>query len=135
MTTLLPSLPRSRLVAVTPSLTTLLWSLPPHSSSSPSCLEHAVAYMQGGGPSPTGSSFFHSYGFDAVSSAHTSDRGRLPGRREKSKGRERQVIGETGRRVLGSAHIPSTEAKASAFPSLTLLFHPRAACKHLKLHP
>jgi len=34
--------------------------------------------MHGGGPSPSGSSFFHSYGFAAVSKDHTSLRGRFP---------------------------------------------------------
>jgi len=34
--------------------------------------------MQGGGPSPSGSSFLHSYGLAAVSRAHTSARGRFP---------------------------------------------------------
>lgn len=34
--------------------------------------------MQGGGPSPSGSSFRHSYGFAAVSNAHTSAKGRFP---------------------------------------------------------
>ena len=34
--------------------------------------------MQGGGPSPSGSNFRHSYGLAAVSSAHTSARGRFP---------------------------------------------------------
>ena len=34
-------------------------------------------YMHGGGPSPSGSSFRHSYGLAAVSSAHTSARGRF----------------------------------------------------------
>lgn len=34
--------------------------------------------MQGGGPSPSGSNFRHSYGFAAVSKAQTSARGRFP---------------------------------------------------------
>lgn len=34
--------------------------------------------MHGGGPSPSGSSFRHSYGFAAVSNAHTSAKGRFP---------------------------------------------------------
>lgn len=34
--------------------------------------------MQGGGPSPSGSNLRHSYGFAAVSSAHTSAKGRFP---------------------------------------------------------
>lgn len=36
-------------------------------------------YMHGGGPSPSGSNFRHSYGFAAVSSAHTSANARFPG--------------------------------------------------------
>lgn len=36
-------------------------------------------YMHGGGPSPSGSNFRHSYGFAAVSSAHTSANGLFPG--------------------------------------------------------
>lgn len=35
-------------------------------------------YMQGGGPSPSGSNFRHSYGLAAVSKAQTSARGRFP---------------------------------------------------------
>lgn len=35
--------------------------------------------MHGGGPSPSGSNFRHSYGLAAVSRAHTSAKGRLPG--------------------------------------------------------
>lgn len=34
--------------------------------------------MQGGGPSPSGSNFRHSYGLAAVSKAQTSARGRFP---------------------------------------------------------
>lgn len=34
--------------------------------------------MHGGGPSPSGSSFLHSYGLAAVSRAHTSASGRFP---------------------------------------------------------
>lgn len=34
--------------------------------------------MHGGGPSPSGSNLRHSYGFAAVSKAHTSAKGRLP---------------------------------------------------------
>jgi len=40
--------------------------------------EGLMLYMHGGGPSPSGSSFLHSYGLAAVSKAHTSARGRLP---------------------------------------------------------
>lgn len=36
------------------------------------------AHMHGGGPSPSGSSFFHSYGFAAVSKDQTSLRGLFP---------------------------------------------------------
>lgn len=39
--------------------------------------------MQGGGPSPSGSNFRHSYGLAAVSSAQTSAKGRLPGVEQK----------------------------------------------------
>jgi len=35
-------------------------------------------HMHGGGPSPSGSSFRHSYGLAAVSRAHTSAKGRFP---------------------------------------------------------
>ena len=34
--------------------------------------------MHGGGPSPSGSRRLHSYGFEAVSKAHTSASGRRP---------------------------------------------------------
>ena len=35
-------------------------------------------HMHGGGPSPSGSNFRHSYGLAAVSNAHTSAKGRFP---------------------------------------------------------
>lgn len=41
-----------------------------------------TTHMHGGGPSPSGSSFRHSYGFAAVSNAHTSANGRFPNKRK-----------------------------------------------------
>jgi hypothetical protein len=44
--------------------------------------QNKMYYMHGGGPSPSGSSFLHSYGLAAVSSAHTSANGRFPARNQ-----------------------------------------------------
>ena len=50
----------------------------PKGSKFPHYYWSTCTYMHGGGPSPSGSSFLHSYGLAAVSRAHTSAKGRFP---------------------------------------------------------
>lgn len=55
------------------------------------------AYMHGGGPSPSGSNFRHSYGLAAVSKAHTSAKGLFPGKKRWKKQSIHQIFRDTNK--------------------------------------